>query len=215
MKIQPVITCDPDGFTLVETLIYILLLALAMTGIYSVFISNVQAHRSQGTTMEMVQDLRGAADVMIREIRMAGYDPEDAGGMGFAHDDGYSGDNYDTDVNSVHFTMDITEDGAHDDSHEDVNYYHKPATRQILRRTGNPGSRSSNVLAEKVSALSFAYFDAAGNVLDLDAAPADIAQIRTVRLVITGETDEIDPMTRQNRTRTLVTQIMVRNMGLD
>jgi type II secretory pathway component PulJ len=215
MRNSPTFARDPNGFTLVELLIYILLLSVAMTTIYSVFISNVRAQRSQENTMEMVQDLRGTADVMIREIRMAGYDYTDAGGMGFAHDDGSPGDSYDTDANSIHFTMDINENGDHLDSNEDVNYYHDAATNKILRRVGNPGTRASNVLAEKISALSFAYFDAAGNALDLDATPADIAKIRTVRLIISGETAEIDPMTRKNRTRTLAVQIKVRNMGLN
>lgn len=213
-----------SGFTLVEMLIYILLFGIVITSIYSLFISNVRSHKSQDNTLQMVQDLRGSIDIMVREIRMAGCDPEKVGGIGFNHDDtGLAGtENEDTDTDSIHFSMDITNtagtsddsDGLTDGPNENIVYYHDPSGNKILRRTGSGVSWASNTLAEKIAALVFTYYDASGNVLNLDAAPGDIANIRTVRIAITGETDEIDPMTRQKKTRTITTRVRVRNAGL-
>ncbi|MBC8277735.1 MAG: prepilin-type N-terminal cleavage/methylation domain-containing protein, partial [FCB group bacterium] len=61
-----------DGFSLVELLIYMMLFGIASTAMYTVFISNIKSHSSQENTMEMNQDLRGAMDLIMREVRMAG-----------------------------------------------------------------------------------------------------------------------------------------------
>jgi len=204
---------NKKGFTLVEVMVYMMLLGIVMTSIYSVFITNMKSHKSQENTMQMVQDLRGSVDVMVREIRMAGFGRKTTDGKGFSH---YTDDNYNTDSNSIHFTMDLNGDGDIDDSNEDINYflYTTDGITKIGRRTANAGSQQP--LAEEVSALTFKYYNSAGTELTNTALSDDTDReaIHSVEIEITARTGEIDPITKQNKTRTLSTRVRVRNAGL-
>jgi len=203
---------NEKGFTLVELLVYMMLLGIVMTSIYSVFITNMKSHKSQENTMEMVQDLRGSVDIMVREIRMAGFDSQSTAGAGFVDD---TDDNYNTDSNSIHFTFDLDENGATTDANEDINYYvyTSDGITKIGRRTASSGSPQP--LAEEVSALTFKYYNSSGTELtNTGSSATERAAIRSVEIEITARTGEIDPITKQNKTRTLSTRVRVRNAGL-
>ena len=208
---------DPEGFTLVELLIYMLLFGIVMTSIYSLFISNVRAHKSQENTMAMVQDLRGSIDVMVREIRMAGCDPlKNPGGLGFSNDEGTAGPaaDYHNDADSIHFTMDIDDppDGLATGANEEIVYFLEAAENKIMRRSSLNAVKQP--LAEKISALTFEYYKADGSAVVNPTTAAELADIRSVKISITGKTEEIDPNTLQEKTRSITTWVRVRNAGL-
>ncbi len=101
------------GFTLVELLIAMAIGAVLLTATYELLNTNSKLYYSKENTMIMTQDLRVATDFLIREIRMAGCNPTGASGIGFQSD---------TDVTSIHFTIDINGDGATTGTHEDIEY---------------------------------------------------------------------------------------------
>jgi prepilin-type N-terminal cleavage/methylation domain-containing protein len=70
------------GFTLVELLVAIAIFGLVVAGIYSSFGSQNRIYRAQEKVATIQQNLRAAIFVMEREVRMAGYDPDLAGGFG-------------------------------------------------------------------------------------------------------------------------------------
>lgn len=203
---------NQKGFTIVEILIYTAVLIVVIGSAYSILIANTKSYSSQENRVEMTQGLRAGMELMVTEIRMAGCDPDGAGGIGFV-------DNTDgnTDGNSVHFTMDADSDGSVADS-EDISYYRKTTggVQQLIRRTlddvGEP------VLAENITALSFSYRFADGDVGVPDETDGDstndLADIRAVEITLSGETAQTDPLSGGIKTRTQASWVLVRNAGL-
>lgn len=203
-----------DGFSLVELLIYMLMFIVVMGALYSVFIGNTKSYSSQENKVEMVQDLRAAMHLLVSDIRMAGLDPTGAGGIGFLNN---ADDKYDTDGNSIHFTMDFDGDGAIDNS-EDINYYLKNsgANQQIVRRTGDG---NEPVVAENITSFSLTYLFDDGDTGTPDESDGDttndFGDIRSVQIAMTGVTAEADPVTRQKKTRSQTSWAVIRNAGIE
>jgi len=61
------------GFSLVEVMAALVILAIAMTAVFATFISQQKSFTVQSRVAEMQQNLRQAAEYMLRDIRMAGY----------------------------------------------------------------------------------------------------------------------------------------------
>lgn len=61
------------GFSLVEVMAALVILAIAMTAVFATFISQQKSFTVQSRVAEMQQNLRQAVEFMTRDIRMAGY----------------------------------------------------------------------------------------------------------------------------------------------
>lgn len=61
------------GFTLIEVMAAIAILAIAMTAVFATFSTQHQTFITQSRVAEMQQNLRLATDVLVRDIRLAGY----------------------------------------------------------------------------------------------------------------------------------------------
>ena len=61
------------GLTLVEVLVVLLMSSVVMAAVYSTLISQQHTYRAQDQVVEMQQSIRTGLDLMIREVRMAGY----------------------------------------------------------------------------------------------------------------------------------------------
>ena len=61
------------GFSLVEVMAALVILAIAMTAVFATFISQQKSFTVQSRVAEMQQNLRQAVEYMSRDIRMAGY----------------------------------------------------------------------------------------------------------------------------------------------
>lgn len=68
------------GYTLVELLVAMAIFALVIASIYSSFASQNRIYHAQEKVVAIQQNVRAAMYVMERDLRMAGYDPERAGG---------------------------------------------------------------------------------------------------------------------------------------
>jgi prepilin-type N-terminal cleavage/methylation domain-containing protein len=64
----------PDaGFTLVEVMAAVVILAIALTAVFATFTSQQKSFTTQSRVAEMQQNLRLAAGMLVRDIRLAGY----------------------------------------------------------------------------------------------------------------------------------------------
>ena len=63
------------GFTLVELMIAMVISLIIMAAIFSAHQVQQKTYAAQNQVTEMQQNLRAAMDFLLREIRMAGYDP--------------------------------------------------------------------------------------------------------------------------------------------
>jgi len=62
------------GITLIELLIGLVICALVIGAIYRVFIAQSKAYVVQNQVVEIQQSIRTAMEIMVRDIRMAGFD---------------------------------------------------------------------------------------------------------------------------------------------
>jgi type IV pilus assembly protein PilW len=137
------------GFTLVELLVAIAIFGLVMAGIYSSFGSQNRIYHAQEKVATIQQNLRAAMFVMEREVRMAGYDQDLAGGFGITA----------CGPTTITFTQDDNAGGM-------------TTTTFILN--GTTLQRNGGTLAQNVEAFGLAYaYDADGDdALDTDDGTA-------------------------------------------
>lgn len=147
------------GFTLVELMIALAITSIISAAMYSAYTSQQRINQAQDQIVEMQQNLRAGLDMMVRELRMAGYDPDKKWGTGFLE----------TKPNSVTFTMiavddnvDNDGDGTIDEAGEikKISYEHSVGYGDTdgirdIRRTVDSGNPI--VLIENVEAVEFYY----------------------------------------------------------
>ena len=73
---------NQKGFTLVELLVVLALSGIVTAAVYKSFTAQQQVYVAQDQVAGMQQDVRAALEIMIKELRMAGYDPRGTAGAG-------------------------------------------------------------------------------------------------------------------------------------
>jgi len=192
--------------------------SVVMAGIYSAYYTQQKNSLVQEQTAEMRQNLRAGLNLMVREIRMAGYDPTGTANAGIVS----------AGSNSIIFTNDLNGDGDTNDSNEYITYsLYTSSGKQNLGRKSTVTS-SNQPVAENIDALNFVYLDQNGSVT------ASLSDIRSVQITIVAKTGLKDPgytdtnsysnqqgtqiLAPQNdnfRRRMLTMQVICRNLGLD
>jgi type IV pilus assembly protein PilW len=200
------------GFTLAELLIGLFVSGIVMTTILSAYYTQNKSYAVQDQLAAMVQNLRAAMDIMIREARMAGYDPTG------------TADARIVDANATYLT--ITEDMDGDGSitgDESITY----SLADSDADGDNDLERNSNLIAENIDALDFVYLD------ENDAATTIPSEIRSIQITMVAKTQKIDhgyhdtttytnqggtpifgPANDGFRRRKLTAEVKCRNLGL-
>ena len=194
-KARRLLRVNPNGFTLVEVMITIAISGIALAAIYGVFISSSQSYRTQEGVADAQQRARVGLDFMVRNIRMAGFDPLDTSGAGIEV----------ANPASIQFTADMNMSGGIDNTDEErLTYTFAGGTLSQIRYAGTPAA-STQPLIDMVSAMAFTYLDANGVVT------AVLADIRSVTISITCQ-----GMGNKGQllTRTLNTRVSCRNLGI-
>ncbi len=206
------------GVTLIELLVVLVISGIVIGGIYRVFISQTRAYTVQDQVAEIQQDVRGAMEILVRDIRMAGYMPR----------------NFDSaTINNNPIQSPLSDTGI------TVSYEHNGATytatyalvaqangTQSLTRTvgGAP-----ETLLNNVEALTFSYgidADNNGRIDGLDedtgvirddafvaAAGVGTARVLAVRVSLTANPASVDPdVTKVVSPRTLTSVVTPRNL---
>jgi type IV pilus assembly protein PilW len=164
------------GFTLIELMVGMGIAMVMLAAVTSTFISQTKIYHAQEQVNEMQQNARGAVDLMIRELKMAGYNPAEAAFVGVTYNS-----------TQLMIQADLDGDGEISTSsadYEQITYAYDSANKRITRALGVGGAQS---LAENVTAFTFGYLDIAGN------ATTDSAAIRQVSVQITTQTSKPDP----------------------
>jgi len=190
------------GFTLVEIMVTLAIMAVVMAGVYLTFYSQQKSYTVQEQVAEMQQNLRGAMYLMSKEIKMAGCNPTGQAQAGIVT----------AAADSISFTMDLwgksTDDppnGSISNPNENITYaladISGDQAMEIIRTDNNSGI-GPQVVAENIDSLNFVYLDSNGNVT------TDLLRIRSVQITVVAKTDQAD---RQKR---LATHIKCRNLGM-
>ena len=189
---------NEQGFTLIEVVIGLAISLILMGVAVSIFNVQRKSYIMQEQVTEMQQNVRAAMDMMVREIRMAGYDPTASGFFGI-------GTNTTT---LLQILADLDGNGTSTGTNEDITYYYYNANdatypREIKRNTGGGGFQP---LAENIDGCNFLYYDGNG------IATTTASSIRQIQITVTGRTDKPDSSNRYSY-GTLTSRVTPINLG--
>jgi type IV pilus assembly protein PilW len=192
---------NEKGFTLIELLVAMVIAAIVMTSVYSVYSSQQKSYIVQEEVAAMHQNLRAAMYFMEREIRMAGCDPTGGANAGIE----------DPGANRIRISMDFRGQAADDPPDGSVNLAQNERIEYFLSgsnlvRDMNPDDdvedKSDMIIAENISSLNFEYLDSSGAIT---AVPDDIRSVRIILVATSGDGSQTDR---------LETRIYARNLGI-
>ena len=167
---------DVGGFTLVELMVSMAIGLAVLAAIAGTFTAQTRQNSAEEQIGQMQQNVRGALDLMIREIQMAGYKP--AGGS-------FNGIQTST-ATTLRIKLDLDSSGVETDgTTDDISYSFDSSTGLITRTLNNTSSGAT--LADNVTAFSFTYLDANGSSTTTNTA------VRRITISITARTDKPDP----------------------
>ena len=220
---RPALLRGQEGFTMVEMLIALTIFLLILMGIFQIFEPSSAAYSASQRKLDVQQNARIAMDMMVRQIRVAGYFPE----------------NFDTDTtndvaNSVQIATDaaLAVAGDLDQSGTTNAFLFCLDTSGLRRVKGALGAATSytcssgDILAESVTSLGFAYYDANNNPIpnpptgpyQLDGQAAGVApaflnttQRSAVRRVVITLTAREAVPNQPAQTYTLTSDVRLRN----
>ena len=109
--IKSKIVHNNNGFTLLELLTTVVLATIISSIIYATYQNQQNLHRQQEAVVDMQQNSRAAIYLIGQELRMAGFDPLEAGGMGIQ-----PGANSTT----IQYLQDLNQDGDANDPNENT-----------------------------------------------------------------------------------------------
>jgi type IV pilus assembly protein PilW len=219
------ILSNRHGFTLVELMIALAMSGIIATAMYSAYTGLQRINHDQALIVEMQQNLRAGIDMMARELRMAGYDPDKNKGTGFteATSTSVAFTQFDEKTNSIKTTKYEFNNGTMD-----------------VRRKVDAGNWI--VLIENVNELEFLYtlsvIDPATGLPMVVLAPTatQLSQIRSVQISVLARASGIslnyqnnetyksasgedwgpyndDYIRRHSRSRLQIVRVNCRNMG--
>ncbi len=195
---------DAKGFTAVELLVSLALLSLTLGSIYSLYMSFIEQCTTESVKINVQQRVRSGLDMMIRDIRVAGLDPEATGDFGIVA----------ATSQRIEFTADQDMDGVLDGADisdgigtPDIEYIAyewdgNDAIRLMLYKADGTLEFSERVVTN-VTDLAFAYFDSD------NATTSVIDDIRTVGIQMTIQKPSGH---RGQVSRTLVKRVKCRNL---
>jgi len=203
------------GVTLIELLVALVICGMVAAGIYQVFIAQSKAYTVQDQVVEVQQSVRSAMEILLRDLRMAGYDS----------------DNLLSTVTITSAVADLSDNAmtvnyeyydkipAQYQKHT-VRYWRDGGSSRLFRQlTVNDVATPQEPLLENVENLNFTY----GVDVDEDSAldnwvPAGsigMSKVVAVRVTLTARPVQINPdHNKMISPRTLVSNVTLRNLCL-
>jgi type IV pilus assembly protein PilW len=165
-----------EGFTLVELMVSMGIGMVILAAVTTTFMSQTRIYNAQEQINEMQQNARGALDIIAREVKMAGYNPNEVSFLGIT---------YSTTQLMIQADLDSTPGiDVSITPNERITYAYDAANDRITRAVG---SGSAQILAEHITAFAFGYLDSTGTATTVSA------NIRQVSISITAITAKADP----------------------
>lgn len=186
-----------NGFTLSELLVALALTSVVACAIYQAMAAQQKIYIVQDQVNEMIQNLRGTADMIARDIRMSGYDPQGTAGAGFDF----------ASSSSLQFKADLDGDGDFTDSSSPPDNDPNEQVRYALTNDrdnngiadGFPCSLgreawSGNLqpAADDIEVLNLVYLDENGNVLPTPVSADDLSKIRSIEITLVARAEKRD-----------------------
>ncbi|MCF8127287.1 MAG: prepilin-type N-terminal cleavage/methylation domain-containing protein [Deltaproteobacteria bacterium] len=199
------------GFTLVELLIALALSLVVLTSVSGAFISQRKTYDAQEQMTEMIQGTRAVMEIITREVKLAGFDPQ----KGISGHTNVVGIPYS--ANQLEIRADLDGDGtaSASDSNELIIYSLDSSDLELERNAGQAWSYA-RLLAENIQAFTVTYWKSDGTTQV--TSTADQGDIRQINITITARTAKPDPNYGLNsgyRTYTLTSVVAPPNLAID
>jgi type IV pilus assembly protein PilW len=213
MRTEPI--SNKNGVSLIELLVVLVICGILVAGAYRFFITQTRAYSVQDQVIEAQQNVRLAMEILLRDLRMAGYDDD-----------------------SIHSTVTITDPivaPLKDDSIT-LSYEHYDRTalqyqkhtvayrremnpsRLIRQLTINEVAGSPDILLENVDAFSLTYGIDTNDDGKLDRwVPAEKVEknkVIAVEVVLSVMPAQINPDISAVSPRTLASTVTLRNLPI-
>ena len=173
------------GFALPEILISLMVGTVILVALTQFTVSQFNIFTLQEQVTGLQQNGRIGIEVMLREFRMAGYDPAGTAGAAIVT----------ADASSFGFTTDLNGDGDVADASENITYSLFDSDSDGNQDLGRTDGGTQDVVAENIQSLSFLYTLADGSTT---TTPTDLTQVRRVDVSVTARTARSDPNYSQN-----------------
>ncbi len=179
-----------SGFTLVEVLVVVAIVAIVMGAIYGVFQSSNRTYVVQDRVVAMQQDARYGLDCLADQARMAAYNPRGIEGtFGFQLNLNWDGGSQTCNATNIAFTVDDDQDGTVNANDTERVAFRLQGGELQRFRNANPGPPASPARWDTVIAgvntasSSFTYVYSDGSS---DTAPttANLEKIREVQITL-------------------------------
>jgi prepilin-type N-terminal cleavage/methylation domain-containing protein len=181
------------GFTLIEILVAVAILATVMVVLSTIMISSNRQHSKTVRQAEIQTDVRQALDLIAAELRQAGADSSGVGIIPIVYADSIQ----------IHVRSDLNGNGTIQTAEpsEDITYSYGLASKSIMR---NPGT-GAVVMLPNVTAMRLSYFDASNQPLPLlPLSTSDAALVHSIGMTVTAANADSLPIT-------VTTRITLRN----
>jgi type IV pilus assembly protein PilW len=208
-KIYPINT---KGITLLELLTALVICGIVIAGVYRLFIAQSKAYTVQDQVVEVQQGIRSAMEILLRDLRMAGFDSDNVGSTITITNPIIVGDHSVT----VSYEYDNT-------TQYTVTYSREAATKRLLRQLTTTKDDGSSIagpqetVLENVEAFDFTYGVDTNNDGALDswvsAGAIGIGKVVAVRVGLTANPDQTNPDVKDwVSPRTLTSAVTLRNL---
>ena len=212
----PSIFKQKKGVTLIELLVALAIFGIVIGAIYRLFIVQTKAYTVQDQAVEVQQNVRSAMEVLLRDLRMAGYDDDNTA----------STITITTPILTPVLESDITVSYEYYDTtlaqyqRHTVRYWRDAPTSTLFRQlTINDVAQPPvpDTLLQNVNALTFTYgIDTNDDgVVEswVDAAGVGASKVIAVRVLLTGRPDQTNPDVQKSVSpRTLTSAVTFRNL---
>jgi len=195
-------TTSREGFTLIEMVVALGLSLVTVTGVYSLYVSELRAQNVREDRLEMQQQARVVIDVVSRELLMAGFDPRGVNkDVDLTND--FQGITYHPDRLTI--KADLNGNGLIADPNESIIFVYDAKTHTLRRNTGG----GNQPFGENIESVLVQYYDQEGK------PTANSLAIRQVGITVIARTEKPDPKFSKNggyRTVTLHSRLTPRNL---
>jgi type IV pilus assembly protein PilW len=173
------------GFSLIELMVAMAIASVLMAGIYTFYHNQLKTHITQQEMVDMQQDARAAMYMMTREIRMAGYDPQNTGATIRM-------------ANVAQMAFDSDSDGTADGviNATSERFYYALSNGNLVRGRWDDDLNpvNPNPVALNIDALNFVYLDNDG------ITASSLADIRSVQITLVARSGDVVPVLMRKHT---------------
>ena len=218
-----------QGVTLVELMVALVIAGLIFAGVYQVYINSIRTNTLQEQIVDMQQNARVVMAQLMRELRLAGYDPTTLAAPA-AITNAIMVNPSELDPNAANtYVLGMRADFDGDNDVEVVQYsidYPDPTHPVLMRQVDN---NVAEEFAYNIENLELTFYDA-DNCKMGDAAspcPYNNANVRRIHLKLTARTDlpdkdfsdpnfatDPDPVKKNYRRRIIEGDVILRNQAL-